>query len=341
MTNLTLPKGKDGLEDFAAQIEALSREIGFRLSARGWCYQLEGFGLVNKAEFDKVERVINRCRGNGLLPVDFTAEEEGRRFSGVEEPEDMTPPQFMRRYLDAALDCEEMYTPDWWEGEEFYIQLIVEKIDLKTLFQPVCEDFHIPIATSKGWSSMLQRAEYARRFAEAEGKGLQCVLLYCGDHDPDGSRISDFLRKNLEDLKDIVWSDGTPGYDPADLTIERFGLNYDFIAQHGLTWIDNLITGTKRDLASPEHPNHFLPYVQDYLAAYGPRKCEANALVVRPSQAMQLVTQAIEGYLGTGALARFEEKRQKVRDELDTFRKDTGLRESIEAAIRVIDGESP
>ena len=335
--NLTLPKGKEGLEDFARALEELSDQIGFRLSSRGWCYQLEGFGLIDKAQFDKVERVINRCRGNGLLPVDFTAEEEGRQFSGVEDPEEETPPQFMRGYLEAALDCEEEYTPDWWEDEDFYIQLIVEKIDLKTLFQPICEEFHIPIATSKGWSSMLQRAEYARRFAEAEDKGLGCVLLYCGDHDPDGTRISDFLRKNLEDLQDIVWADGASGYDPTDLKIERFGLNYDFIDRYRLTWIDNLITGSKRDLASPGHPNHFLPYVQDYLATYGARKCEANALVVRPVEARQLVTLAIEDFLGPDARRRFEAKRQAIRAELYAFRQAHGLQGGIEEAIRIID----
>jgi len=56
--------------------------------------------------------------------------------------------------------------------------MLVEKIDLKSLFGPVCWDYHIPIATSKGWSSMLQRAEYARRFKQAENMGLKCVTGY-------------------------------------------------------------------------------------------------------------------------------------------------------------------
>ena len=85
--------------------------------------------------------------------------------------------------------------------------MVVEKVDLISLFQPVCRDYKIPIANSKGWSSMLQRAEYARRFKEARDNGLQCVLLYCGDHDPDGLRIGEFLRKNLEDLNEITWGD--------------------------------------------------------------------------------------------------------------------------------------
>jgi hypothetical protein len=195
------------LGEFAEKLMVLQNQIGFKVSARGWCYQLESERLINKDKFGKVEAWINKCRGCGILPIDFTAEEEGRKFSGVEEPTTQDPIAYMGLYVDAAAKAEDYHTPDWWDGEQFYIQMLFEKIDLKTLFTPVWEKYHIPIATSKGWSSMLQRAVYARRFKEAEDKGLKLVLLYCGDHDPDGLRIAEFIRSNLEDLKNIKWED--------------------------------------------------------------------------------------------------------------------------------------
>lgn len=341
---LTLPRRsnrREGLRAFADRLREISTQVGFKISSRGWCYQLEGFRLINKNQFDLVENVINECRERGYLPIDFTAEEEGRKFSGVEIPESVSPVEYMKQYLDATLRCENWYTPNWWEGEKYYIQMVVEKIDLKTLFEPVCRQYHIPVATSKGWSSMLQRAEYARRYKEAEKRDLKCVLLYCGDHDPDGLRISEFLRSNLNDLKDITWSDGTGGYDPADLTIDRFGLNFDFIERNRLTWIDNLITGSGKDLASPSHPNHYLPYVQDYLRKIGPRKCEANALVVRPDEARALCREVIERYLGLGVLDRFKGKREQVRREAKKFRSRTGLDVAVEKALKLMEaGES-
>jgi len=235
-----------------------------------------------------------------------------------------------------VLIAESYYTPDWWDGEEYYIQMVVEKIDLKSLFEPVCRDYHIPIATSKGWSSMLQRGEYARRFKEAEEMGLKCVLLYCGDFDPDGRRISEFLKKNLEDLWFIRWIDGTQGYDPADLEIDRFGLNYDFIVDNNLSWINNLITGSKKDLASPSHPNHYMNYVQNYLTEIGARKCEANALVVIPTQGRLLCRQAIERYLGQDAIQRFQQRWQVISDEVGKLREDTGIKTAVEQAINTI-----
>ena len=328
---------EEKLREFACELKTMSDKIGFKVSARGWCYLLETERIITKAEFDKVESWINKCRKKGILAIDFTAEEESRKFSVVEIPNANTPVQEMREWVEAAMETERYYTPNWWDGEEYYIQMLVEKIDLKTLFMPVCKQYHIPIATSKGWSSMLQRAIYARRFKEAEDRGLKPVLLYCGDHDPDGLRISEFIRKNLEDLKNIEWDDGEGGYDPENLKIVRFGLEADFIKKHKLTWINNLITGSKRDLASPSHKNHNMPYVQDYIAKFGARKCEANAIVPMPVIAKKLVENSITSLVGDEALARFRHKRQEVKDKLDAFREKTGLTDALQKALDIIE----
>ncbi len=327
------------LREFADKINELQEQIGFKVSARGWCYQLESERLINKNQFNKVESWINKCRKKGILPIDFTSEEEGRKFSGVEIPDEDTPIEDLRYWINNALTTEERYIPDWWEGEEYYIQMLVEKIDLKTLFKPVCKKYHIPIATSKGWSSMLQRGIYAKRFKEAQDKGLQPVLLYCGDHDPDGLRISDFIKKNLVDLKDIVWEDGEEGYNPEGLEIVRFGLDSDFIEKHKITWINNLITGSGKDLGSPNHKNYEMPYVQNYIKKFGIKKCEANAIVPMPEIAREFVEEAITDFIGLDAKERFQEKRDKVRKELDEFRKKTGLDKSLKKALELIDKE--
>ena len=93
------------------------------------------------------------------------------------------------------------------------------------------------------------------RFAEWESHGTRCVLLYCGDHDPGGLHISEFLHANFAELERAV------GWDPADLVIDRFGLDFDFIEAHGLTWIDNLETGSGGRLDDRRHPDHRKPYV--------------------------------------------------------------------------------
>jgi hypothetical protein len=342
MEEITIPvssKRPEELENFARFVKNINKQIGFKVSSRGWCYQLEQFGLINKSQFDKVERAINLCRKEGFLPVDFVAEEEGRKFSCIHAPTSSPPQVKLRDYLIDVLEAEKYYRPDYWDGEKYYIQMLVEKIDLKTLFEPLCERYHIPISTSKGWSSILQRAEYTRRFKEAEERGLECVLLYCGDHDPDGLRISDTIRSNLKDLAKIYWECGETAFNPANLIIDRFGLNFDFIEKNKLSWIENLITGSGRNLADPKHKNNKLRYVQEYLAEIGERKCEANAIVVKPRQGKQMCEKAIQKYLGKDALNRFYERNDDKNKRFREIRKELGLSKPINDAIKLIDDE--
>ena len=331
---------KKKLEQFSQILQDMSTTIGFKVSSRGWCYLMEQAGYINKDQFSKVDHAINKCRKEGYLPVDFVAEEDARAFVGVETPNIFTEKSEMKDVLAwmlrDVLDGHKYYTPDWWEGEEYYIQMLVEKIDLKTLFEGVCREYHIPVANAKGWSSILQRAEYARRFKEAEDRGLKCVLLYCGDHDPDGLRISDTIMANLYQVQEIHWQDGEKGYDPSNLTIKRFGLNYDFIIKNQYTWIDNLITGSGMNLASNAHKNNKLPYVQNYLKKIGARKCEANAIVTTPDKAKRLVRDEIESWIGVGAKNRFAEKRKEVKNEYQDLLEETGL---IVPINKVLDNE--
>jgi hypothetical protein len=322
------------LKEFADALLEFAAGFTIKVSSRGWAYLLEGERLINKDEFDKVANLINTCRKKGLIPIDFVAEESARMFEGVVEPDSRTVHHRFRNFLEWSLRSHEDFNVNWWRGEEYYIQMVVEKVDLIALFKPVCAKYKIPIANSKGWSSMLQRAEYARRFKEAQDQGLKCVLLYCGDHDPDGLRISEFLRKNLEDLNDVYWDDGEDGYDPQDLIIDRFGLDFEFIKKYGLTWIDNLITGSGGAIAKLDengkivpgktkggkiHPNFKMDYAQRYLKEVGVRKCEANAIIVIPKAAEKLVEDSIAKYLGKDAYNRFSHKQDDVKTEFNSF----------------------
>jgi hypothetical protein len=335
---------KKNIKIFTDYMKQLSIQIGFKVSSRGWCYIMEGKGFINKNQFNKVENWINRCRKQGYLPIDFTAEDSGRLFRGVES---MRPPSYanhITQRLEWAHDIPGDYTPNWWEDEDFYIQMVVEKVDLMTLFEGLVSEYHIPIANARGWSSMLQRAKYARRFKIAESIGLKCVLLYFGDHDPDGLRIACNIRKNLYDLKDIVWRDGFGGYDPKKLKIERIGLTYAFIKKHKLTWIDNLITGGKKhgkplDLASCSHRNHNLPYVQEYLDKYGARKCEANACVIIPEITQDYIRKKIEKYLGGDAAQRFVDKKEKAAGDIYGIMYENEVFSMIDESISRIRGE--
>lgn len=329
------------LRKLASDLMEVDKTTESESGTRGWCYLIEGENLITKDKFDITEIRINNCRKRGFLPVDFVMVDESRTFKGVEPIDELTPVEQVGHALSDILNGYRYYSVNWWSGEEYYIQVLVEKKDLVPLLEPVCRKYHIPIANARGHASILQRAEYTRRFKEAESRGLKSVLLYVGDYDPDGLRISDKIRKTLYDLTRISWKDGETGYDPTNLIIDRIGLNLDFIQEHDLTWIDNLITGSKtkvkekKSLASPGHNNHKMKYVQEYLDTIGERKCEANALVTRPDDAKRMLRDGIEKYLGEDAVDRFQDRMDNADQEVEDWIIKNDLRKDFERIIKL------
>jgi len=99
--------------------------------------------------------------------------------------------------------------------------------------------------------------------------------------------------------------------------LEEYGLNADFIRDHGLTWINNLETGSGGRLDDPRHPDHGKAYVQDYLAEFGARKVEANALVTRATAGRELCRRAILKYVDDGeAVDDFEAATEAMQSEM-------------------------
>lgn len=306
---------EEDLQRFIGRMLEINEQVGFKMSSRGWCYILEEEVGLSKGEFDYAQRLINDCRKDGLLPNGFMADEETRSFDCIEdELDDESPGEYAESIIRSIQHQHTYYYPiSFWEDQSYYIQMIVEKIDLRYLFEPICRKYKIPIATSKGWSAIRQRKELVERFKEYEAEGKIPVLLYCGDFDPKGLQISDFLKSNLDELY------GANHWRPTNLIIDRFGLNYDFIIENNLSWIENLETGSGKDLANPRHPDHHRDYVQDYLKKYGARKVEANAIVVAREMGRRLCEETINKYILREAIGGHREKIEELQQEVKEY----------------------
>lgn len=300
----TYEKRLEGFANKILEIEA-RRSKRVKYSSRGWCYLLEGLGLIHKGEFSSAQKAINDCRKICLLPIDFVAEDQDmtRRFKGITEASN--PAALLAEIKEEVLRFLESLpfrTTDYWKGEKYYVMMCVEKGDLLTLFKPICGEYHVPVVSSKGWAPILLRASIARLSQKAEASGLTPVLLLFYDHDPAGIKITNTFRKNLEDCER-----GT-GWSPDKLIIERFGLNKDDIDRYGLMWIENLRTGSGRE-----------SHDWGYIDKYGKRKCESNALFKNDatlSAGEEICRRAIEKYYGIDAKRRFKHKERRSKGKL-------------------------
>jgi hypothetical protein len=326
---------QNNLRRWANEILILDSKSDFKISSRGWCYILEQYGL-SKGDFDTAEEKINECRKAGYLPLDICAEDARRMARGLEDLDDADYEDHAASLFRGIDSAHDRYTPlSFWDDKEYYIEMVVEKIDLVNLFEPVCRKFRIPIKNNFGWNDINSRVRTMKRFAKQAAAGSECVLLYCGDFDPAGLLISKSLRDNMKELEGAVnfelAQDGVPDLDIDEVIVERFGLNYDFINANRLTWIDGLATGSGKRLDDIGHKDHRKEYVQSYLRNYcpdwvpptdarrpgtGARKCEANALVTQPKAARKLCLRAILEYLDRGDPARYRTALKEPREEL-------------------------
>jgi len=287
------------LRVFAETMKEIQGRIDFHISARGWCYAMEPFGL-KKSDFDDGEQFIKECRIHGFLKPGFILEEEGHKV--VQQPDESESAEdFVEGQYDMWQTAGDYFKSSWhlydgisfWEAQDCYIQLLVEKVDLKSLFMGICNKYKIPIANLRGSGSIEQKAVMARNFQLAEEKGKKPILFACGDFDPPGQEIRKVLKGHFEKYSTFT------GWDPVNLIVDPIGLTYRFIQENNLTWVDNLKSGSKRDLDDPKGKvwieNRF--NIREYVAKYGVRKCEANAVVIVPELGRKILQDAIDKWL--------------------------------------------
>ena len=307
--------------EFAKQMIAFndSLSIDFKMSVRGWCYTFENHGLITKQQFGYAQKVINECRKQCIIDPEFTAEDVTRKTRCIEQIDHLAPADQAEFLLDDVLEYQiDNYTPfSFWRDLDVYVEVFVEKIDLVGLFEPICERHRIPISNAKGWSDITSRSKMADRMGDMGDR--RKVVLYFADFDPAGIFIQQRFEKNLNDLKGKDWR---PELDD-NFEVIRAGLNHDFILEHDLPWIDNLLTNSKgkhKDLSKPSHPSYKTYQVEEYIKQHGARKVEANALVVDPNAGRDLLQREVEIVIPTSHVdayyAEIEERRSELRAEI-------------------------
>jgi len=337
---------------FVAWMKQVAMSMDFKAGTRGWCYILEDHHVITKPEFDTAESILSDIKrgllwkGKGsrsdgpplppecTLPVDFFAEDASREIHGTEAFDYADVDDEATWILDDVVESQvRSYLPrglSQWDTQKHFVVMVVEKVDLRELFRPVCAFYGVPLTNGRGWSDIHSRAQLLRLLKAADDNGQRPVVLVAGDLDPGGHKITDGLRHNLRQVNNVSFSDGFElnGYDTNRIIVDRFGLNMSQVQAMRLPWTNNLLTGAPRvkctdgkyrtgiGLDNPLHPDHDKAYVQDYLRVHGARKVEANALVVRPRQARRMARDAILRYVNIHALRAHRHKVATARRQL-------------------------
>lgn len=228
------------------------------LTLRQLYYRFVAEGLLPSGQkiYKRIGSVLTEARYNGDFPIDWI-EDRGREVHLGDYSRTVS------NVNDAEADVESMVAalPDFlinrsrWLGQETHVSVWVEKQALEGVFEGVCSGLGVGLFACKGYPSVSslyefskdayfavngrhersdRAKEYDRRFTFGHGLSWsekhtegpkQCVVLYFGDHDPDGWEIP---RSALRNLNQIMQT-----YDLAvPLEFQRIALNMDQINQY-------------------------------------------------------------------------------------------------------------
>jgi hypothetical protein len=304
-------------------IERMSAETGYKFGPRGWAYYAEGLGLITKGEFNRFESLLTDMRKEGELDPDVIEPDASRMATEVNDFEaDTDTPEEHAEFAVGEIgerlnDWTRTYRQfGYWDDLDYYVEMIVEKKDLVQIFRDTADRYRVRITNGKGDTDIHTRFAMLKRFREHEEAGRQCILLAIGDHDPKGLHIVDGLERTIRSCANLKGLDG----DCPNFEVVNVGLTENQINTLGLMKINNLETGGGRDLSSSRHPDHYKPYVQNYISQFGVWKCEANALVGNPSGAKRLLESVIHRYMPANHPTDIREKnkpgQEAVREEI-------------------------
>lgn len=186
---------------------------GYRYTVRQLFYQLVARGALpnDMASYKRTSKVATAAREAGLIEWDDIVD-RGRR--------PLIPREYasIYEYVSASAGGFRRYR---WEGQEEYVELLVEKDALTEVLAPVASKYHVTMTANRGYASASAMHELADRISLQTGFGFRPCVLYMGDHDPSGM---DMVR----DVRDRLRRFG------AFAPVERVALNMDQIREHGL-----------------------------------------------------------------------------------------------------------
>lgn len=235
------------------------RQDGYTLTLRQLYYQFVGRGLLvenTQRAYKNLGNLITKARNNGLVSW-HGIEDGGRGVNGIFRHEEDDH--------EVVNGLESMLSLDFWQRQDNYVEVWVEKEALVNVVARACRPLKVPYMATKGYLSASEAWRAGLRFKEVREAGKNVVMFHLGDHDPEGI---DMTRDNRDRLE--LYSEGS-------VEVERLGLNMDQI----------LTYNPPPNYAKPDSSRF-----EGYVSLYGEECWELDAL--EPKVIVELITNAVE-----------------------------------------------
>ena len=255
----------------AAGFDMTLRQVFYQFVARGWLSNTE-------KSYKRLGSIVSDARLAGLLDwdyiVDRTRELEARPSWG-------SPHEIIEI-------VGKQYHRDLWEGQDYRIEVWIEKEALAGVIAPICRRLDVPFFSCRGYVSQSAMYEAATRLSAITDTGAQPIILHLGDHDPSGIDMS-------RDITDRLYLMG------AGAEVERIALTMRQI----------------EELNPPPNPTKLSDArAAGYIARFGRESWELDA--IPPTQLTALIEQHVTGYRDDDLFAAAVEREREEADQISS-----------------------
>ena len=201
------------------------------MSARNVYYKLVGLGLIDqdgegeRKNYRRVVETIAQGKEAGTFPLHWLQDNlripsEGDIAGGLSTVNDA---------LDQVVNYLEwlpkrLIDLDHWHGQPIVPFVMVEKDTLEGTVRGPCNDHNAPLYISRGYSSWTGLYSWTKQLIDTVRKAdwdFEVVILYMGDHDPEGMNIPEAILKVVRRIGELK------RWNFPSITIRRIALTKD------------------------------------------------------------------------------------------------------------------
>lgn len=174
---------------------------GLTLTLRQLYYQHVARGLSPNGDkhYKRIGAVLGEARLNGEFPISYI-EDRGRHVGSTSATKILTVNDAIKKVADDLAQ-----QPFWlhygrWYGQKTKVFVWVEKEALTGVLEGVCKQLGVGLFPCKGYPSISALADWANETATLLKRAEKAVILYLGDHDPDGLQIPISAEETLRQI---------------------------------------------------------------------------------------------------------------------------------------------
>jgi hypothetical protein len=170
----------DRIQSLLSNEQRTVRDVYYALEARGFENDLAERG--HTFEYRYVKRAVKKGRRHGFIDPDLIID-ESRRAETTVDPGHDDAESFVDDHIRGVWNA---YEEDFWQDQDSYVEVWLEKQSLASVFRPICEDLNVRLEATRGDWSDSKVYEATQRLRDRILDGNDVVVLYWGDFNPSG-----------------------------------------------------------------------------------------------------------------------------------------------------------